>query len=77
MTEFLYTNYADYNPVDNKLDAFYSGHMIEKKNGITMRDLTVKERQTANLYVVIPVPESVKNQAAASPPPIDSDTNVR
>lgn len=61
VTEFLYTDYADYNPADNKLDAFYAGHMIEKKNGTTVRDLTVKETQTANLYVVIPVPESVKN----------------
>jgi hypothetical protein len=60
VTEFLYTNYADYNPAENKLDAFYAGHMIEKHNGTTVRDLTVKETQTANEYVVIPVPESVK-----------------
>lgn len=64
VTEFLYTDYADYNSADNKLDAFYAGHMIEKKNGTTVRDLTVKETQTANLYVVIPVPESVKSAAA-------------
>ena len=64
VTEFLYTNYADYNPAENKLDAFYAGHMIEKHNGATVRDLTVKETQTANEYVVIPVPESVKTAGA-------------
>jgi len=64
VTEFLYSNYADYNPADNRLDAFYAGHMIEKKNGTTVRDLTVKETHTENLYVVIPVPEIVKNAGA-------------
>ena len=64
VTEFLYTDYADYNPADNKLDAFYAGHMVERKNGTMVRDLTVKETQTANLYVVMPVPESVKNAGA-------------
>ena len=63
VTEFLYSNYADYNPADNRLDAFYAGRMIEKRNGATVRDLTVKETHTENLYVVIPVPESVKNAA--------------
>ena len=63
VTEFLYTNYADYNPAENKLDAFYAGHMVEKHNGATVRDLTVKETQTANEYVVIPVPASVRNAA--------------
>jgi len=61
VTEFLYTNYGDYNPAENKLDAFYAGHMIEKRNGATVRDLTVKETQTANEYVVIPVPASVRD----------------
>jgi hypothetical protein len=64
VTEFLFTNYADYNPPDNKLDAFYAGRMIEKRNGTTVQDLTVKETQTANEYVVVPVPESVKTAGA-------------
>jgi hypothetical protein len=61
--EFAYANYADYNPADNKLDAFYAGRMIEKKNGATVRDITVRETQTANLYIVIPVPANVRNAA--------------
>ena len=63
VTEFTYSNYADYNPAENKLDAFYAGRMIEKKNGTTVRDITVRETQTANVYIVIPVPESVRNAA--------------
>ena len=64
VTEFTYSNYADYNPAENKLDAFYAGRMIEKKNGATVRDITVRETQTANVYIVIPVPESVKTASA-------------
>ena len=63
VTEFAYSNYADYNPAENKLDAFYAGRMIEKKNGATVRDITVRETQTANVYVVIPVPASVRSAA--------------
>ena len=61
--EFLYSNYADYNPKENQLDAFYAGHIVERRGGMVVRDLTVKETQTANLYVVIPVPASISNAA--------------
>jgi hypothetical protein len=64
-TEFTYGNYADWNNPLNKIDAFYAGKIVEKKNGVTIRDLTTVETETANLYVVMPVPASVKK--AASP----------
>jgi hypothetical protein len=34
--------------------------MIEKKNGAVVRDLTTTETETGNVYVVAPVPASVK-----------------
>jgi putative hemolysin len=65
VTEFAYSNYADYNNPLNKIDAFYAGKIVEKRNGVTVRDLTTTETETGNLYVVMPVPPSVKK--AASP----------
>ncbi len=65
VTEFTYGNYADFNNPLNKIDAFYAGKIVEKRNGATVRDLTTTETETGNLYVVMPVPASVKK--AASP----------
>jgi hypothetical protein len=65
VAEFTYSNYADYNNPLNKIDALYAGKIVEKRNGVTVRDLTTTETETANLYVVMPVPPSVKK--AASP----------
>ena len=65
VTEFTYGNYADYNNPLNKIDALYAGKIVEKRNGVTVRDLTTTETETANLYVVMPVPAIVKK--AVSP----------
>ena len=59
-TEFTYSNYQDWNNPLNKIDAFYAGKITEKKNGTVVRDLTTVETETGNLYVVMPVPASVK-----------------
>ncbi len=64
VTEFTYANYADFNNPLNKIDAFYAGKIVEKRNGATVRDLTTVETETGNLYVVMPVPPSVKKAAS-------------
>ena len=64
VTEFTYADYADYNNPLNKIDAFYAGKLVEKRNGVIMRDLATTETETGNLYVVMPVPASVRNAAA-------------
>ena len=64
VTEFLYSNYADFNEPLNKIDAWYPGRVIEKRDGVTMLDLTVVETETGNPYVVMPVPASVRKAAA-------------
>ena len=66
VTEFTYANYADFNNPLNKIDAFYAGTIVEKRNGATVRDLTTVETETGNLYVVMPVPPSVKKASPQS-----------
>ena len=59
-TEFTYSNYPDWNNPLNKIEVFYAGRLIEKKNGAVVRDLTTSETETGNVYVVAPVPPSVQ-----------------
>ena len=66
VTEFTYANYADYNNPLNKVDAFYAGTLVERRNGSTIRDLKTVETETGNVYVVMPVPASVR-KATSSP----------
>jgi hypothetical protein len=63
VTEFTYTDYADYNNPLNKVDAFYPGKLVERRNGMVIRDLTTTETETGNVYVVVPVPASVRKAA--------------
>src|SRR5262245_18623894 len=65
-TEFEYSNYKDWNNPLNPAEAFYAGRMIEKQNGVAVRDITTEVTETAQMYVVMPVPASVK--AAISKP---------
>ena len=67
LTEFLYSDYEDYNEPLNKIKAFFPGHIVEKRDGVTILDLTIVETETGNLYVVMPVPDSVRKAAAARP----------
>ena len=65
VTEFLYTEYEDYNEPLNKIKAYFPGHIVEKRNGATTIDLRIAETETGNLYVVMPVPASVRKAGAA------------
>jgi hypothetical protein len=59
-SEFSYSNYQDWNNPLNKIEVFYAGKLTEKKNGAIVRDLTTDQTETGNVYVVAPVPASVK-----------------
>jgi hypothetical protein len=59
-TEFTYTNYQDWNNPLHKIEVFYAGRLVEAKNGVVVRDLTTRETETGNVYVVAPVPPSVQ-----------------
>jgi hypothetical protein len=67
VTEFSYSNYADYNHPEEQLDAFFPGRIVEKRGAATLLDVTVTRTNTPNLYIVIPVPASVRSAVAAAP----------
>ena len=79
--EFTYSNYKDWNNPLNPAEAFYAGKMTEKQNGAVVRDITTTVTETGQMYVVMPVPASVK--AAIKPtnqPPnwtLNSDAPAR
>jgi hypothetical protein len=58
--DFTYSDYRDWNNPLNPAEAFYAGKMTEKKNGTVVRDITTTLTETAQMYVVMPVPASVK-----------------
>jgi hypothetical protein len=58
--EFAYSNYKDWNNPLNPAEVFYAGKMTEKKNGAVVRDITTTVTETGQMYVVVPVPASVK-----------------
>src|SRR5262245_12693969 len=58
--EFTYSGYKDFNNPLNPAEAFYAGRMTEKKNGTVARDITTTLTETGQMYVVMPVPASVK-----------------
>ena len=58
--EFTYSDYKDWNNPLNPAEALYAGRMIEKKNGTVVSDITTTLTETAQMYVVMPVPASVK-----------------
>jgi hypothetical protein len=60
-TEFTYSNYDDWNNPLNKIESYYAGKMVERRNGTVVRDLTTAETETGSVYVVMPVPKSVGN----------------
>jgi hypothetical protein len=72
-TEFTYSDYDDWNNPLNKIEAYYAGTMTERRNGTVVRDLTTVETETGSLYVVMPVPASVRaaiTPGRAAPPAV-------
>ncbi len=65
VTEFVYENYGDWNPADDKVFGYTPRHMVEKRGGVVIRDINVTETEVGNLYVIMPVPESVRKSSAA------------
>jgi hypothetical protein len=59
-TEFTYSDYRDWNNPLHPAEAFYAGKMTERRNGTVLRDITTVETETGQMYVVMPVPASVR-----------------
>jgi len=60
VTEFIYEKYGDYNPPDDKVYGYFPAHIVEKRNGATVLDLSTTQTDVGNLYVVVPVPPNVR-----------------
>ncbi len=58
--EFTYADYQDWNNPLNKIGVLYAGKLTERRNGAVIRDLTTNVTETGDVYVVAPVPASVK-----------------
>jgi hypothetical protein len=67
-TEFTHSNYQDWNNPLHKIEVLYAGRIIERKNGTVVRDLTTRETETGNVYVVAPVPPSVQKAMTVTTP---------
>jgi hypothetical protein len=59
-SEFTYSDYQDWNNPLNKIGVLYAGKLVERRNGAVVRDLTTNVTETGDVYVVAPVPASVK-----------------
>jgi hypothetical protein len=59
-TEFVYGDYQDWNNPLFKIEALYAGTIVERRNGSVVRDLKAKVTEIGQVYVVVPVPESVQ-----------------
>ena len=64
-TEFVYSDYRDWNNPLHPAEAFVAGRMTERRNGTVVRDITTTLTETGQMYVVMPVPASVR--AAITP----------
>jgi hypothetical protein len=64
-TEFTYSDYQDWNNPLNRIEAYYAGTMTERRNGTLVRDLKTEQTETGSVYVVMPVPDSIR--AAITP----------
>jgi hypothetical protein len=62
-TEFIYGKFADWNNPLFKIEALYAGTIVERKNGTVVRNLTTKVTEIGQVYVVMPVPDSVLKAA--------------
>jgi hypothetical protein len=59
-TEFTYSDYKDWNNPLHPAEAFMAGRMIERRNGTVIRDIQTTLTETGQMYVVMPVPASVR-----------------
>ena len=59
-TEFVYDNFQDWNNPLFKIEALYAGEIVERRNGTVVRNVKTKVTEIGQVYVVVPVPESVQ-----------------
>jgi hypothetical protein len=64
-TEFVYGNFQDFNNPLHRIEALYAGTIVERRNGTVVRDLKTVVTEIGQVYVVVPVPDSVRTAGTA------------
>jgi hypothetical protein len=64
-TEFDYGDFEDWNNPLNRIAALYAGTIVERHNGEVVRDLKTVQTEIGQVYVVVPVPDSVRTARTA------------
>jgi hypothetical protein len=65
-TEFVYSGFSDWNNPLFKIEALYADTMVERRNGTVVRELKAEVTEIGQIYVVVPVPESVRKAGPAT-----------
>ena len=65
-TEFVYGDFGDFNNPLARIDALYAGTVVERFNGRVVRDLRTVVTEIGQVYVVVPVPASVRAAGPAN-----------
>lgn len=63
VTETAFSEYGDWNEADYKSDVWFPKRIVQKRGGVTILDLTIEKTNTYNPYVVMPVPDGLKQPA--------------
>ncbi|MDA1185497.1 MAG: hypothetical protein O2930_12740 [Acidobacteria bacterium] len=61
VTETTYAEYGDWNVDDNKADVMWPRRIVQTRGGVTLLDLRVTLTNTYNPYVVMRVPDALRN----------------
>ena len=67
VTETTYSDYAELNEPDYRSEVMFPRHVVQKRGGVTLLDLTVERTNTYNPYVVVPVPANVTAAFPSAP----------
>jgi hypothetical protein len=65
-TEFIYGNFGDYNNPLANIEALYAGTIVERFIGEVVRDLRTVVTEIGQVYVVVPVPASIRAAGPAN-----------
>jgi hypothetical protein len=65
-TEFIYGDFGDFNNPLARIEALYAGTIVERFNGEVVRDLRSVMTEIGQVYVVVPVPDSIRAAGPAN-----------
>ena len=59
-TVTTYEQYGDWNGADYLSDVMFPKHIVQKRGGVTIADLTITKTNTYNPYVIMPIPAGIR-----------------